>query len=478
MTTAVGTTAGTTTALLRPVAGPHKATLPIVLAGIFMAALDFFIVNVAIPSISADLSASAAAIEWVVAGYGLAYGAGLITAGRLGDLYGRRRVLTLALALFTVASAACGLAPSAAFLVSARIVQGVAAALLTPQVLAVLGTAYAGEARARAFNAYGLTLGLAAVFGQLIGGLLIRADLFGLDWRACFLINIPVGVAALALTLRLVPESRAPARARPDLPGMLLVTLALVATVLPLIEGREQGWPAWTWLSLAAALALFGVTWLYLSRRSAPLIDLTLFRERAFAAGLLTQLAFWMGQASFFLVFALYVQLGHGLDALGAGLIFTPLGAGYLATSLTARHLAARLGRQVIAVGALTMVAGEILLRVTVAHIGVTGHVAWLTPALVIHAAGMGMAVAPLAATILARIPANHAGAAAGVLSTVQQVGNALGVAIVGILFYGAVDRGYAYAFDLSLTYLIGVALGVAALVQLLPTRQRSDRRG
>ncbi|GAA4221129.1 EmrB/QacA subfamily drug resistance transporter [Streptosporangium album] len=443
---------------------PRAGTLPTVLTGVFITILDFFIVNVAIPTVQRDLHAGAAAIEWVVAGYGLAYGSGLVLGGRLGDIFGRRRMFAIGLVLFTLASVACGLAPDAATLVAARVAQGAAAALLSPQVLAILRTAYSGPAQVKAINAYALTMGLAAVFGQLVGGVLIQADLFGLGWRVCFLINVPIGVAALVMTGRVVPESRPGGAVRLDLGGTALVTLALVATLLPLIEGREQGWPLWTWLSFAAAAALLLA---YGRRRhESPLIDLTLFRERAFTAGLLTQLAFTMGMAAYFLIFALYAQEGRGLDALQAGLIFAPIGAGYLAGSLLAPRLMARLGRQVIAFGGLTRALGLTVLLVTVAW---DGPVGWLVPALLVDGFGMGLAFAPIMGTVLARVAPHHAGAAAGVLTTAQQVGAALGVGIIGIVFYGGLPGGVTQAFQHGLVYLIAVTLVIAGLVQLLP---------
>ena len=229
------------------------APLPIVLAGVFMVVLDFFIVNVAMPTMQGELHAGANAIQWVVAGYGLAFAAWLITGGRLGDQLGRRRMFTIGLALFVVTSAACGIAPSADTLVAARVAQGAASALLMPQVLAILGVAYTGPDRMKALTAYTMTLGIAAVGGQLIGGVLIQLDPAGLDWRACFLVNVPVGLAALAVASRVVPENRAEGESRLDLVGADLVTLGLVAILLPLIEGRDQGWPAWTWASFAGA---------------------------------------------------------------------------------------------------------------------------------------------------------------------------------------------------------------------------------
>ena len=458
---------------------PHRALLPVVLTAAFMITLDFFIVNVAIPSLQRELHAGAAAIQWVVAGFGLAVAAVLITASRLGDAFGRRRVFTVGLVLFTITSAACGLAPTAGLLIAGRVLQGVSAGLMTPQVLAILRTSYSGQAQARAFSMFGLSLGIGAVSGQLIGGLLIRADVFGLDWRTCFLINVPVGAAAVALTPRVVPESRGPARAALGIPGMVIASVALVAIVLPLIQGRQAGWPAWTWPSLAGGCLLLAAFAWYQHRVAArggtPLIDPALFRERAFTAGLLAQLVFWTGQASFFLVLALYLQEGRGLTALASGVVFTAIGAGYLVTSSTAHHLARLLGRQVIAVGAVIMAAGLALLWAgAAAGAGGAGSeggagVGWLVPGLLVDGLGMGMVLAPLAVTVLARVSPQHAGPAAGVLSTVQQVGNALGVALLGIVFYGALGGGVPHAFRGCLIFLIVVELVLAGLVQLLP---------
>lgn len=458
---------------------PRRGSLPLVLTGVFITTLDFFIVNVAIPSVQRDLHAGSAAVQWVVAGYGLAYGAGLITGGRLGDIYGRQRMFALGLTLFTLASAACGLAPGTAALLAGRVAQGLAAALLAPQVLGILNSAYTGPARARAFNAYGITMGLAAVFGQLVGGLLIRADLLGLGWRTCFLINIPIGVGVLALTRRLVPRSPGSGRARLDAAGTVLVTVALVAVVLPLIEGRTLGWPPYLWVCLAASVPLFGAfAWWQrrlAARGGAPLVAPVLFGERAFTIGLAVQLVFWMGMASFFLVFALYLQRGLGLDALGAGLVFVPMGAGYMVTSTLGGRLARGFGRQVIAVGALTVAVSDVLLQAAAAHIGLTGRVGLLVPALALAGAGMGMGIAPLAAIVLARVSPHRAGAASGVLTTCMQLGNAVGVAVIGIVFYGALGRSdgpgaYPHAFRAALFCLGAVAVVTAVLTQLLPS--------
>jgi EmrB/QacA subfamily drug resistance transporter len=451
------------------------APLPVVLAGTFMVVLDFFVVNVALPSMQGDLHASNGAIEWVVAGYALTSAVLLITAGRLGDQYGRRRVFTIGLGLFTLASAACGLATTAELLVLARLLQGAAAAILMPNVLSIIGVAYTGSDRARALTAYGLVMGLAAAGGQLIGGLLVQADIAGLGWRTCFLINIPIGLAALALAPKVVPESRNPQAGRLDVTGTLLVTLGLTAVVLPLVEGRQHGWPAWTWISLALAPVILGAFVAHqrrlASRGGTPMLDTSLFAQRSFSAGLLTQFTFWGGQASFFLVLALYLQAGRGLSAMNAGLVFTILAASYLAASMASEYLLARFGPRILAAGALTLALGHALLLAAVGEIGVGGSVVPLVPGLLVIGAGMGLVIAPLTTTILSGVDPQRAGAASGMLATTQNVGNALGVAVTGVIFFGAVHGGYDHALQLSLAQLAILLVAAAGLARLLPKR-------
>lgn len=466
------------TAFLAKARASRWSALPVVLAGTFMVVLDFFIVNVALPSMQADLHAGSAAIEWVVAGYALTSAVFLITAGRLGDRIGRRRAYCIGLALFTASSAACGIAPSPEILVVARLAQGLAAGLLTPNVLSIIGVVYTGADRIRALSIYGLVMGLAAVGGQLIGGVLVQADVAGLGWRSCFLINVPIGALALAAARPLVPESRAQRASGLDLPGTALMTLGLTAIVLPLLEGRQHGWPAWTWISLATApaiLATFAARQRAQRRRGhAPLLDPALFRERTFSAGLLAQLVFWCGQASYFLVLALYLQSGRGLDALQAGLVFTILAAAYLVASMRAPELTIAHGRRIIGLGALVLAAGHGLLLAAVGDVGVGGSIGPLIPGLLLAGAGMGLTITPLATTIMASMDGERAGAASGALSTMQNVGNALGVAIIGVVFFGALHGGFAHAFQLSLAALAAILLAVAALTRLLPATVRS----
>jgi EmrB/QacA subfamily drug resistance transporter len=448
--------------------------LPVILAGTFMVVLDFFIVNVALPSMQAHLHASSGAIEWVVAGYGLTNAVFLITGSRLGDRLGRVRVFTVGLALFTLASAGCGLAASPEVLVISRLAQGCASAMLMPNVLAIIGVLYDGADRAKALAAYGMSMGLAAVSGQLIGGILVQVNPAGLGWRSCFLINIPIGVLAVIAAPRVIPESRGEAGSL-DLAGTVLTTLGLTAIVLPLVEGRAHGWPLWTWLSLAAAPVLLGGFALQQRRLAArggtPMMPPELFRSRAVTIGLAAQLLFWSGQASFFLVLSLYLQLGRGMSALHSGLVFTILAVAYLLTSLRAPALTVSHGRRVLAAGAGLLAIGHLTLALTIADVGIGGSVLALAPGLALVGAGMGLGITPLASLIMAAAPPQHVGATSGVLSTMQNVGNAIGVAVVGVLFYGAVSHGFAGAFQVSVIALAVALTGVAALTRLIPAK-------
>ncbi|GGM16909.1 MULTISPECIES: MFS transporter [Micromonospora] len=465
----------------QPGGKPRWIVMPVILAATFMVALDFFIVNVAIPSTQRELGASPAAIQFIIAGYWLSLATGLIICGRLGDLYGRKRIFLVGLACFTAASAACGLAPSAEFLVGARIVQGLSASLMMPQGLAILGVVYTGAARARAFTAYAVTLGLASVSGQLVGGLLIEADILGLSWRNCYLVNVPIGLLTIALALRYVPESRATTRTRLDFVGTVLIAAGLVALVLPLVEGRERGWPLWTWITLAAAVPLLITFARHQSRLGArdggPLIDMRLFRERAFSVGLVVTVLFNMLMGSFFLFLAIYLQAGRGMSALESGLIFTPIGVGYFVASLLAEPIAARIGRHVLTIGAVVMLVGLGLTYLMVDRIGVVDGAGVLIPAFALAGAGMGLVLAPLTNTVLTNINPEYAGAAAGVLATSQQVGGAVGVAIVGVVFYNALgsrtDPGaYPPAFLEGLVWLVAFTVAIGLLIQLLPRRR------
>lgn len=451
---------------------PSLLALLVMLSGTFMVVLDFFIVNVAIPSIQHDLDASTGALQFVVIGYGLANAAVLIIGGRLGDIHGRRRLFMLGVSLFTLTSLACGVAPNAAVLVAARIAQGVAGALLQPQVLAMLGLLYTGPQRAKAFAAYGLAMGLAAASGQIVGGLLIHADVAGLGWRSCFLINLPIGVLALALSRRVLPPMPGQRSSRLDLPGMVLLASTLTAAVFPLVHGNDQGWSPWSLVCLLASAPLLALFWAYQRRLAArggqPLLAPSLLAQKPFVLGLAVTWVFFAGNASLYFVLALYLQQGLGLSPLHSGLVFTMLAAGFFATSMASPWFARKLGRHAIFSGALVLALGHAVLYGLLGSLSAQ-NVALMLPALLVQGCGLGMVMAPLASTVLAGLPPQHAGVASGVMATVQQVGNALGVAMIGILYYGTLGKGMqpadaTPAFGTSLIYLFMLALGVAAL--------------
>ena len=453
------------------------APLAVLMCGTFLVVLDFFIVNVALPSMQRDLHASSSGLEWVVAGYGLTFGALIIAATRLGDRWGRRRMFSMGVALFVVASAACGAAWSTEALVVARLAQGVAGAMVSPMVLALVGDVYAGPRMPRAIGVYSAVMGLAAATGQLIGGVLIHLDLGGSGWRAIFWVNIPVGIAALVLAPRLLPDRRDATASRPDVLELVLATITLTAVLLPLLEGRRLGWPLWTWagFALAGATAVLTVVrsrWL-VRRGGRPLIDPTAFRSATVRVAIACQGLLFVGMASYFLVLALYLQNGRGLGALASGAVFTLVAVPYMAGTGSQRRLAARLGGRTVPIGAATFSLGHLVLLAAVAEYGVSGPVAALVPGLALSGFGMGITLTGLIDAAMGDVEPAAAGAVSGMLSTVQQVGNALGVALIGMVFFGALSGGYAHALEWSLVALVASTGAVAVLSTRLHMRTR-----
>ncbi|MBB5075967.1 MFS transporter [Nonomuraea endophytica] len=434
--------------------------LPVVLVAVFVTTLDFFIANVAIPSIRTDLAAGPAATQLVFGGYGLAYAAGLIISGRLGDLYGARRVFMVGLALFTLASAAAGTAPGILALIVARVVQGSAAALLAPQVLTLIGALYPGADRARAFGWYGTATGVAGVSGQVVGGLLMAADLGGLGWRTVFLINLPIGIAALLAARTVLPELPGSASGLGlagggrglDVAGALMVAGGLAAIVLPLVQGPELGWPLWTWVLLALSAPLLTAFVARQRTRPEPLLDLRVFREPGFAPGLVAVALLFGGSAGLSFVLAVYLQDGLGLGPLAAGMVFTALNAGFFLASL-------RRGRPLP--GALAIVAGLMLVREAVG----AGEPYLIAAALGVVGAGMGLLMSPLISTVLAGVRRERAGAAAGVLGTAQETGGVLGGTLTGAVFLAAADQGWTAAAQSALVLLVVVFAAVVAVM-------------
>ncbi|UBH25217.1 MFS transporter [Micrococcus porci] len=416
--------------------------LLVVLFASFMDLLDVTIVTVAAPHIAADLNASPAQLQWMLAAYTLALGSGLITGGRIGDDYGRRRVFLAALAAFAIASAACALAPTAGALIAVRAVQGLAGGFMVPQVFGIIRSSFEPAAMAKAFGAYGAVQGLASVAGPLIGGALADADLWGLGWRTIFWINIPIALVALVLGWRVLPDSRAAARSRLDGVGALLAAVGVLLVLLPLVQGRDWGWPTWGWALLAAGVLVLAGFLRYenaLARRGGePVLDPDLLRVRPFVAGLAASVLFFGGLASFFLVVSIYLQAGTGRSAWDTGLVILPYAIGSMLTSGAGVALAARAGRALLLTGSLTLAASQALLWWLVRDGSTTPDYWPLAGAMFLGGLGLGLGAPILVNVVLAGVPGRRAGAAGGVLSTVNQIGGAVGVAVLGTVFFNA----------------------------------------
>lgn len=428
-----------------PVSDPQDTdrwlALAVVLAGAFMILLDGTIVNVAIPAIQVDLGASYSAIEWVVSGYALAYGLFLIPVGRLGDRFGHKRLFLLGLAGFTATSAFCGTAGSPGALIGWRVAQGAMAGVLNPAILAIIQIVFPPRERGRAFGLYGAVSGIAVALGPLLGGLLIQWNVGDLDWRPIFLLNLPLGVLTLIAAGRLLRESRGRGGAL-DVVGIVLVSAAVLLLTVPLVEGRAAGWPAWAFVCLVAAgpaFALFAAWEAWRIRRGAePLVDVRLFRNRAFAAGVAIGLTFFAGFIGLIFALSLYLQIGLGRSALAAGLILLPFAAGSFVGAAVSDRVADRLGRWVLLLGSGLVIAGVggLLATIRLAGVDVSG---WETlPSLLVAGVGSGLVIAPNVDIVLAGVPWQDAGSAGGVLNTAQRLGQALGVAVVGIALFGS----------------------------------------
>jgi EmrB/QacA subfamily drug resistance transporter len=406
----------------------------------FMDILDASVVILAVPFIQRNLGATYAQMQWVLAAYTLTFAITLITGGRLGDIFGRKRVFLIGIAGFTLASALSGLAASAEMLIAARVLQGAMAGVMVPQVLSIIQVSFPPEERGAAFGVYGAVIGLGNVAGPLVAALLLQGNLFGLDWRPIFLINLPLGVATFLGVLALVRESRAPQALRLDPVGMALVSGGLLLLLYPLVQGRELGWPAWTFAAMAASVPVLALFALYERRKAradgSPLVEMGLFRQRAFVGGLLVSLALMGGLVAFFLVYILYVQVGLGFSALQSGLTALPWPLGIAVASGVSVQLAPRVGRPLLNAGfaILALGVGGLILAINLAGPDVSG---WqLAPALFLGGFGMGLVMPTLMDFILAGVPGRDAGAASGVITTTMQVGSAAGVAVLGLIFF------------------------------------------
>jgi MFS family permease len=448
------------------------ALLAVVLVGQFMAILDVAIVNVAAPTIGTDLDASGAALQMVIAGYTIAYAVLLITGARLGGLVGARRVFLWGLAGFTAASLACGLATSTGMLIGFRFAQGAGAALMVPQVMSIIQRSYDGAARARALSGYAAVIAGGIVAGQIVGGVLVDADLFGTGWRPVFLVNVPIGVALLAWGRRLLPHDVGNRARQLDIPGLVTLAAAVVMLVVPLVLGHELDWPAWGWVMLAGSAAAFGLfvvveRWMTSHGRS-PLISAAVLRAPRMIPAAVTLFLAMSTFGGLFFTMALHLQSGLGDSPLRAGLTFVPSAVGFATGSLTWQRLPEGWARRLIPVGfavaAVSYTADSLILR-DGEHGGVALAVAFVAGGL-----GFGYAYSPILTLALRHVAPANAPDASGVLVTVIQLGQVVGVATFGTLFLSLVEPGdpvtTAHAVEvaslaLAATLLVPILLGL-----------------
>lgn len=427
--------------------GRTIATLVVLLA-FFMDVLDSTIVNVAIPSIRDGLGASYSAIQWIIAGYSLAFALFLITGGRLGDIFGYKKLFLIGMAGCTIASALSGMATTTEMLIGARFFQGLMAAIMVPQILSTIQILYTTTKERQGISAfYGGLAGIATVVGPILGALLITGDVFDLGWRNIFLVNLPVGVAAMILAWIYLPEAKSPHPLKLDLVGVALILLAMLMLMFPLIQGRELDWPAWLIASMVGSLPVFALfAWDQVrkdKRDGSPLVAPGLFRRRSFVAGILISLSFFSIVFGFFFIFTLFLQIGLGYSILKAGLTGIPFSLGVAtAAGMSGPLLVPRFGRKIVSAGPVIMAAGYGLFILTIRHFGADVTPWEMIPSLIISGVGMGCVVAPIYPFILAEVPIKDAGSASGVVNAIQQVGGAVGVAVVGVIFFGLLGSG------------------------------------
>lgn len=463
----------------------HGWALVVLLVGAILPPLDYFIVNLALPAIRDGIGAQPGELQLVVSAYACANAVAQITGGRLGDLYGRKRMFMIGMAGFVVASTLCGLAGSGSMLVAARILQGLFAAILAPQVLATIRSVFTPHEQVRVMGFYGFVFGLAAVIGQLGGGALISLHPFGLGWRSIFLVNLPIGVLALIGSWRFIPESRPPRGQRIDLPGTLLLSLFLLMLVYPLTRGREAGWPLWMLACLVGALPMLGlllrVEWRRLLDGHDPLLDVRLFRNPVVALGLALAFLFYT-MSAFFLTYGIYLQGGLHWSPLASGLAIMPFGFGFLSSPLLMPRLVHRFGGyRVLTLGFALLTAG-LATAAALAGTGTPGYGFYVGLAAI--GMGQGLVLPSVVRIVLAEVEPERAGVASGMVTATLQIGAAVGAATLGGVFFSALGAnpdvaGYAHAFRTTMFALVAVLLVCVALSAALgPLHRRLHAQG
>ena len=451
------------------------AAFAVLLAASFMNVMDVTIVNVAMPTLQADLDASPNKIEWVVASYVFVFAVLLLPCGRMGDIFGRRKMFVWGVSLFTAASGLCGLAWSIDTLIAARVLQGVGAAMMSPQAMALIPVLFPPKERGAAFSYFALAAGLASVSGPIIGGLLISGNIFGLDWRPIFLVNVPVGIVTVLLALRLVPDVPGNRGIGFDGIGVVLAGLALFAILLPLVEAPGIGWQLWMWPFVIAAplLALGFVLWeqRQAARNQPQLVPMVLLGRKSFLSGSFLVGLLFSGVPGFFLVMAIYLQDGFGLSPLWSGLTVTPFSLGILLASPVSNKLGNHYLRARVIIGALILALAQVVLHFVV--LAQTDTYSWVAFAPILFCAGFGLGstAGPLFQIALSGATGEDTGSASGASRAIQQVGSAFGIAIMGGIFFSTLGNeppgareAYSSAMVAALYYTIGAFLVLAAV--------------
>jgi EmrB/QacA subfamily drug resistance transporter len=462
----------------------------VVLAALILNILDSTILNVAAPSIQRDLTLSASALEWIAAAYTLALAVGLLAGGRLGDAYGRKRMLTVGLVGFVAASVACSVAWSAETLVAGRVVQGLAAALMIPQTFGLIRDLFGPTQIGKAFAAFGPVIGLSTVLGPVVAGALIKLDPFGTDWRSLFLLNIPVGLFAIVVGRRALPDVEPAHRgARLDWVGTALMAAVSLLVVFPLVEGRSLGWPIWLVGVVAAAVPLVVVVGRRQRARTArgetPLVEVSVLRKRSYVSGVVFTLVFFGSIVGFSLTTGLFLQIGLGMTPMRAALYLAGFAVGAFFGSGVGAWATTAVGRPILHVGLAIMAAGTLVLY---ASLHATDTVGWLqlVPGMVVYGFGMGMIFVPLFSIIMGEIEDHEVGSASGMLESFQQLGASLGVATLATLFFatlrledgGPVAAALAGRHVLAAEHTLLVSVGLIAVAFavgfLLPKKARA----
>ncbi|RYX85736.1 MFS transporter [bacterium] len=454
----------------------------VILSATLLGVLDFLIVNLALPAIKKTTEATDAQVQLTVAVYGLSFAVCLITGGRLGDLYGRKRIFMIGMAGFTFASALCGFARTGEELILFRIIQGAFAALMSPQVLATIQVMFVGHERDLATSYVGATVGVGSFLGNVLGGYLVSANLFGLGWRPIFFVNVPIGIIALVLSAVLLRESKSEQARKLDVPGAVLSGIALFLLIFPISEGRESGFPWWAWVMVGGAFFV-GFLWhrfeVQLSKRGgSPLVPMELFESKGYGRGLVAILLLFSGISSTSFVVGQFLQRGLGAEPRSAGIIFGALSMAFLISSLSSARIVSVIGPKALLVGLTLLQIGQLLIigATLLFRGGMNPYI--MMPILFVYGLGQGLCVPQVIRQTMNTVGVQNAGAASGVLSTTQQVAFSVGVSIIGGVFFTISDpkgAGNADTWALGTAVAFGMNFVVVLIARFLVARNMRE---